>query len=66
MLLSERTASAAVTFKAMYLQLTAELFAVLLKHSVKLFVKFTVTYNNYLIRRISLCIQAFKALILNV
>ena len=46
----------------MYLQLTAELFAVLLKHSVKLFVKFTVTYNNYLIRRISLCIQAFKAL----
>ena len=53
---------AAVTFKAMYLQLTAELFAVLLKHSVKLFIQLAVAYNNYLIRRISLYIQAFKAL----
>ena len=46
----------------MYLQLTAELFAVLLKHSVKLFIQLAVAYNNYLIRRISLYIQAFKAL----
>ena len=32
------------------------------KTGSKLFIQLAVAYNNYLIRRISLCIQAFKAL----